>query len=46
MGWTLTSVAARVLGPLGWGRRWVAPDAVSNPVQRRLLGFIAAKAAT
>lgn len=30
MGWTLTSVAARVLGPLGWGRRWVAPDAVTH----------------
>lgn len=30
MGWTLTSVAARVLRPLGWGRRWVAPDAVRH----------------
>ncbi|WP_062203349.1 hypothetical protein [Demequina salsinemoris] len=30
MAWTLTSVVARALRPLGWGRRWLADDAVAR----------------
>ncbi|WP_084125746.1 hypothetical protein [Demequina sp. NBRC 110054] len=30
MGWTLTSVVARALRPLGWGRRWLSDAAVAR----------------
>lgn len=33
MGWTLTSVVARTLRPLGWGRRWLGDDARAHAAQ-------------